>query len=503
MRAKVLMIQGTTSNAGKSAMVTGLCKTLVNFGLNVAPFKPQNMSLNSAVTLDGKEIGRAQALQAMACGIEPHSDMNPVLLKPSSDTGSQVIVQGKVYEAMIDASSYHNLKAKLIPYVLESFYNLAQKYDVIIVEGAGSPAEINLAQNDLANMGFAKQVNCPVIIVSDIERGGVFAHLYGTWALLTKNEKKLVKGFIINKFRGDKQLLNTGIDYLYQQTNIPLIGIMPYINNLQLQAEDSLSHELPNNLTSKHNKFKITILKIPYISNETDFEPLFLCPNLEVSYAQSAELFPKSDLIIIPGSKNVREALKFIIKNSWDTEIFRHLRYGGKLIGICGGLQILGKVIHDPWGIEGDRGSSQGLGLLELETTITKNKQLKLVEGYLAYNKAFVRGYEIHMGVSTGNALVNPAIISQNQKEGAVSKDNLILGTYLHGLFDENSSLQAIMQWAGLNNLSHFDYKSNTRNEINKIAANMECNLDMLQLMEILNSSKLNFPINKSKKMSV
>ncbi len=503
MKAKVLMIQGTTSNAGKSAIVTGLCKTLVNFGLNVAPFKPQNMSLNSAVTSDGKEIGRAQALQAMACGLEPHSDMNPVLLKPSSDTGSQVIVQGKVYESMIDASSYHNLKAKLFPYVLESFYNLAKKYDVIIVEGAGSPAEINLAQNDLANMGFAKQVNCPVIIVSDIERGGVFAHLYGTWALLTENEKELVKGFIINKFRGDKQLLNTGIDYLYQQTNIPLIGIIPYINNLQLQAEDSLSHELPNNLTGELNKFKVTILKTPYISNETDFEPLFLDPNLEVSYAKSAEVFPKSDLIIIPGSKNVRESLKFVIQNSWDTEIFRHLRYGGKLIGICGGLQILGKAIHDPLGIEGDTGSSRGLGLLDLETTITKNKQLKLVEGYLTWNQAYVRGYEIHMGVSTGNALVNPAIISKDQNDGAISNDNLILATYLHGLFDENSSRQAILQWAGLKDLSHFDYNSNTQNEINKIATNVANTLNMVEVMNILNLNKPSFPFNPNKKITV
>ncbi len=480
------MVQGTTSNAGKSAIVTGLCKTLVDLGLSVAPFKPQNMSLNSAVTPCGKELGRAQAMQAMACGIEPHSDMNPVLLKPSSDTGSQLIVQGRVYAQMVEASSYHNLKAQLIPYVLESFYNLAKKYDVIIVEGAGSPAEINLAKNDIANMGFARQVECPVLIVSDIERGGVFAHLYGTWALLNEKERKLVKGFIINKFRGDKELLNSGIDYVSQQTNVPLIGTIPYINDLHLQAEDSLSHEISSDLVTRQAKFTVTILKIPYISNETDFEPLFLYPNIKVFYAESNKVFPKSDLIIIPGCKNVREALKFIIEKSWDKEILRHLRYGGKLIGICGGFQILGKAIHDPSGIEGSAGSSQGLGLLELETTITKNKQLKIVDGYLTYNRAFVRGYEIHMGVSTGKALDIPAIILQNQHEGAVSNDNLILGTYLHGLFDENSSLRSIMEWAGLTELSNFDYKSNILNEINKIAASVKNNLNMSEIIKIL-----------------
>ncbi|WP_368736490.1 cobyric acid synthase, partial [Endozoicomonas sp. ONNA1] len=392
------MVQGTTSDAGKSALVTGLCRALSRRGISVAPFKPQNMALNSAVTEDGGEIGRAQALQALAAGLEPHTDMNPVLLKPNSDIGAQVIVNGRSIGEM-NAQTYHDLKPSLLKSVLESWRRLVAQYDFVLVEGAGSPAEINLRDRDIANMGFAEAADCPVIIVADIDKGGVFAHLYGTLALLSESEQKRVAGFVINRFRGDIKLLEPGLEWLEQKTGKPVLGVLPYLHGLHLEAEDAIQSQ-----QVCHDNDVVLKIAIPVLtrtSNHTDFDPLRLRPDVQIYFVGKSEPIPPVDLIIIPGSKNTRTDLVYLRENQWDRDILRHLRYGGKLMGICGGYQMLGNAVHDPQGIEGEPGSTEGLGLLNLETTIAPQKQLKQVVGSLSLpdmEKVSVTGYEIHAG---------------------------------------------------------------------------------------------------------
>ncbi len=486
MTARTLMIQGTTSDAGKSAFVTGLCRLLKRRGIRVAPFKPQNMALNSAVTIDGGEIGRAQAVQAQAAGIEPHTDMNPVLLKPNTDCGSQVIIHGKAI-GMMNACRYHEYKGTAKKAVLESHARLAQNYDFIIVEGAGSPAEINLRENDIANMGFAEAVDCPVIIIADIDRGGVFAHLIGTLELLNKSEQNRVTGFIINRFRGDVSLLQPGLDWLAKKTGKPVLGVLPYLHGLHLEAEDSLGR---NGTTAKEkSQFKIIIPALPRLSNHTDFDPLKLHPQIDLRYIKPNETVTGADLIILPGSKSVRSDLDWLRKHHWDQTILKHLRYGGKVIGICGGFQMLGQKIHDPLGLEGDAGSSAGLGLLNINTTLNKEKQLRTVSGTLNINQAPVTGYEIHAGITTGSALKKPAIhlASYNGKtihEGAISSDQQILGTYLHGLFESTEACHTLLQWAGLSQPEIFDYHKRRDQDIDRIADAIEKQVD-LKLMGI------------------
>src|SRR5687768_6044857 len=371
--SRTLMVQGTCSGAGKSTLVAGLCRVLARQGLRVAPFKPQNMSLHSAVAADGGEIGRAQALQAQAARVPALVDMNPVLLKPSSDTDAQVIVAGRPF-ADLSAHGYQDLKPRLLNEVLAAFERLHGKFDALIVEGAGSPAEVNLRANDIANMGFAEAVDCPVILVADIDRGGALAHVVGTLACLSESERARVEGIVINRFRGDLALLEPGLEWLARECGKPVLGVLPYLNGLVLDAEDALPESKLK--TGTDHVFRIAIPVYPRISNHTDFDALRLHPGVEVLLVGPGDALPPADLVILPGSKNVRADLAFLKAQGWAEALQRHVRYGGRVIGICGGMQMLGTRIDDPQGVEGPAGSSDGLGLLALKTTLRGEKRL-------------------------------------------------------------------------------------------------------------------------------
>ena len=485
---KTLMIQGTTSDAGKSTLVAALCRVFANQGIKVAPFKPQNMALNSAVTNDGGEIGRAQALQAIAAKVEPETDFNPILLKPNSDTGAQVIIHGKAISNM-EAGKYHDYKKVAMDAVITSHERLAKRFDLLLVEGAGSPAEINLRENDIANMGYAEKVDCPVIIIADIDKGGVFAHLVGTLALLSGSEQARVKGFVINRFRGDISLLQGGLDWLEQYTGKPVLGVLPYLHDLTLDAEDAVA--INNNVT--HATINIAILLVPHISNHTDFDALRLHPNINVNYIRHTQVIPDVDLIILPGSKNVLGDLSFLINEGWDNQIKRHLRYGGKVLGICGGMQMLGNIIYDPEGVESSLKSVSGLALCDFETTLTSQKVLSKVTATLKLNnrQTLCSGYEIHAGVSKGNALKTPLItFSQHpngfKTDGFISDDNAIAGTYLHGLFDEPNATMEILKWVKPDlNIDPISIDTHREQQLARLATMCETHLDIAQVTSI------------------
>ncbi|NWB29494.1 cobyric acid synthase [Pseudomonas gingeri] len=477
-----LMVQGTTSDAGKSTLVTALCRWLTRQGVRVVPFKPQNMALNSAVTADGGEIGRAQAVQAQAACLQPHTDMNPVLLKPNSDTGAQVIIHGRAVTTM-NAVAYHDYKAIAMQAVLASHQRLSDAYPVVMVEGAGSPAEINLRAGDIANMGFAEAVDCPVLLIADINRGGVFAHLVGTLELLSATEQTRVKGFIINRFRGDIALLQPGLDWLEARTGKPVIGVLPYVMDLHLEAEDGLDQRQADKV---EKVLKVVVPVLPRISNHTDFDPLRLHPQVDLQFVGPGQSIPAADLIILPGSKSVRSDLAYLRRNGWETSINRHLRYGGKVLGICGGLQMLGEQVHDPLGLEGPAGSSAGLGLLAFSTELEQEKQLRNVRGHLLLEDAEVSGYEIHAGVTTGRALEHPAVrLDDGRCDGAQSADGQILGTYLHGLFESPGSCAALLRWAGLEAVQEVDYHALRERDIERLADLVERHLDTDRLREL------------------
>ncbi|MGO4798378.1 cobyric acid synthase [Pseudomonas sp. W22_MBD1_FP4] len=470
-----LMVQGTTSDAGKSTLVTALCRWLVRQGVAVVPFKPQNMALNSAVTAEGGEIGRAQAVQAQAANLAPHTDMNPVLLKPNSDTGSQVIIHGRAVTTM-NAVAYHDYKAIAMQAVLASHARLSEAYPVVMVEGAGSPAEINLRANDIANMGFAEAVDCPVLLIADINRGGVFAHLVGTLELLSPTEQERVKGFVINRFRGDIALLQPGLDWLQARTGKPVVGVLPYVMDLHLEAEDGIDQR---QIDKAAQVLKVVVPVLPRISNHTDFDPLRLHPQVDLQFVGPGQSIPAADLIILPGSKSVRSDLAYLRANGWDTAVARHLRYGGKVLGICGGLQMLGEQVHDPLGLEGAAGSSEGLGLLAFSTTLEEEKQLRNVRGRLLLEDAEVSGYEIHAGVTCGAALSNAAVLLEDgRSDGAQSADGQILGTYLHGLFETPAACSALLRWAGLQDVQEVDYHALRERDIERLADLVENHLD-------------------------
>ncbi|MFA7310701.1 MAG: cobyric acid synthase [Shewanella sp.] len=505
-RAAVLMVQGTTSDAGKSTLVAGICRLLARQGIKVAPFKPQNMALNSAVTIDGGEIGRAQALQAVACYLEPHTDFNPILLKPSSDTGAQIIVHGKALTTL-EASAFFGPKSKdykamALGAVLESFERLSGQYQTIVVEGAGSPAEINLREGDIANMGFAEAVDCPVIIIADIDKGGVFAHLVGTLALLSESEQARVKGFVINRFRGDISLLQSGLDWLETYTQKPVLGVLPYLHDLHLDAEDAL---ISSPTKGANSRLKVRVLVYPRISNHTDFDPLRLHPDIDFDYvslqtqaASHATHLPAADVLILPGSKNVRADLAFLRQQGWDKDIATHLRYGGKVLGVCGGYQMLGQSIADPLGIEDSAGDTEGLGYLPLSTELKAEKQLRRVSGELTLlgQKVAVKGYEIHCGESSyliprleqTNAPLQliPDSTSMSFADGLQSDDGQILGTYLHGLFDSPDACQLILRWAGLNDAKAIDINQIREQQLDRLADVLAEHLDMQKLQPIL-----------------
>jgi len=513
-----LMIQGTTSDAGKSTLVAGLCRLARRAGVRVAPFKPQNMALNSAVTVDGGEIGRAQALQAVAAGIDAHTDLNPVLLKPTSDRGAQVIIHGKA-RMNLDARAYHDYKPIAFEAVLESYRRLQAGYDTIFVEGAGSPAEVNLRERDIANMGFAEAVDCPVVLVADIDRGGVFAHLTGTLACLSASEQARVRGFIINRFRGDPGLLKPGLDWLEARTGKPVLGVVPYLHGLTLDAEDMLPRELRAGAAggdagaggaAQGDVLRVVVPALPHISNHTDFDALRAHPRVDFHYVKAGAQPPAADLIILPGSKNVQGDLAFLRAQGWDAVLQRHLRYGGRVIGVCGGMQMLGREVADPHGVEGPPGSVAGLGWLDFSTTLTREKTLKNVTGRLALPGApALAGYEIHMGETQGPALASPAVRLAaadggdgrgdssdgrdgrshgdsaergERPDGALSADGQIFATYVHGLFDTPAACAALLGWAGLADAPPLDYPALREASLDRLADTLAAHLDLDRL---------------------
>jgi len=481
------MVQGCTSDAGKTILVAALCRVLARRGVRVAPFKPQNMALNSAVTIDGGEIGRAQALQALAAGVPAHIDFNPILLKPSTDKRAQVIIHGKAMNDL-NARDYHEYKPRAMKAVLESWDRLCAQYDCIVVEGAGSPAEINLRDRDIANMGFAEAVDCPVILVADIDRGGIFAHFVGTLDLLSPSEQARVKGFVVNRFRGDISLLESGLRWLEERTGKPVLGVLPYLHGLYLDAEDAL----PRTKEAKTDaKLKVIAPAYPRISNHNDLDPLRFHPDVDFTIVGPHDTPPPCDLIVLPGSKAVQADLNWLREMGWDEAIRRHLRYGGKVIGICGGLQMLGQQMHDPLGLEGKPGSAPGLGLLDFETTLAAEKTLENVSGALSLpGTPPIKGYRIHMGVTHGPALQRPATCLDGEggkfAEGTISEDGQILATYCHGLFDEPEALAALLEWAGHKPSGRFDPNERRERDLNRLADAVEQSLDLEKLSEWL-----------------
>ncbi|MGH8296308.1 MAG: cobyric acid synthase [Steroidobacteraceae bacterium] len=477
------MVQGTTSDAGKSTLVAGLCRVLRRRGVGVAPFKPQNMALNSAVGIDGGELGRAQALQAQAAGIAATADLNPVLLKPSTDQRCQVIIHGRVADEM-GAWQYHEFKRLALEAVLTSYRRLCERYEFIVVEGAGSPAEINLREGDIANMGFAEAVDCPVVLIADIDRGGVFAHIVGTLALLSESERNRVRGFVINRFRGDLSLLQPGLDWLERHTGKPVLGVLPYLQGLHLDAEDGISRELPATPPGSADVLRVVVPVLPRISNHTDFQPLVHHPQVELRYIDGATRPPPADLVILPGSKSVRADLEWLRARGWPGYLARHLRYGGKILGICGGLQMLGRVIADPQGVESTAGETAGLGLLELATVLLPGKRLANVAGRLQLEGARVRGYEIHAGRTHGQALERPAVLlDDGAADGAISADGQIVATYLHGLFEESAACAALLRWAGLSQPCEIDPAANRERALDRLADAIETACDLERLL--------------------
>ena len=474
------MVQGCTSDAGKSTLVAALCRILRRRGVRVAPFKPQNMALNSAVTVDGGEIGRAQALQARAAGLAPRIDFNPVLLKPNTDRRAQVIIHGHAI-ADLDARAYHDYKTTAMAAVLESWGRLIEEFDCVLVEGAGSPAEVNLRDRDIANMGFAEAVDIPVILVGDIDRGGVLAHLSGTLDLLSPSERARTRGLVINRFRGDIGLLQPGLDWLEQHTGKPVLGVLPYLHGLFLDAEDALEHHM-----ERSGETRLTVIApvFPRISNANDLDPLRLHPEVDFCWIGPGQLPPPADLVVLPGSKSVATDLAWLRAQNdgaWEPYLQRHLRYGGKLVGLCGGYQMLGRRLHDPAGIEGAAATVSGLGFLDCETTLEAEKQLRNVSGRLKVGagETPMTGYEIHMGVTRGPALKRPAVrLDDGRAEGALSDDGRILGSYCHGLFDAPPALAALLQWAGAKDIAPVDFAARREADIDRLADAVEAALD-------------------------
>lgn len=480
------MIQGTASDAGKSTLVAGLCRVLAQRGKRVAPFKPQNMALNSAVTEQGEEIGRAQALQAYAAKVPLQVDFNPILLKPNSDTGAQVILHGRPISNM-EAAQYQDYKQVAMQAVLTSHARLVQQFDCVLVEGAGSPAEVNLRAGDVANMGFAEQVDCPVLLVANIDKGGVFAHLVGTLALLSESEQNRVKGFVINGFRGDLSLLEGGLQWLEDYTQKPVLGVLPYIHDLALDAEDAID----DHNHSDDAAANIAVLLLPHTSNHTDFDALRHHPQCNVQYVRMGQRIPPCDLVIIPGSKNVLFDLTFLRQQHWHDDIARHLRYHGKVLGICGGMQMLGQAIDDPEHCESSLGSVLGLGLVEFETTLQSDKITRQVT--ITHKGAQFDGYEIHCGRSAGSAFDTPLFqLSQGQKQwhdGFICADNQIAGTYVHGLFDSPAGCDWLLSWLDNSRTwQTFDLNAQREQHIARLAQVCEQHLDIDKIIAIMES---------------
>ncbi|MEP2706477.1 MAG: cobyric acid synthase [Roseibium sp.] len=484
-KTPAIMIQGTGSNVGKSLIVAGLCRLFANRGLEVRPFKPQNMSNNAAVTADGGEIGRAQALQAMGCRTPLSVHMNPVLLKPETDTGAQVIVQGKRFGTM-RAREYGKQKAELLPRVLESFSKTAAEADLVIVEGAGSPAEINLRAGDIANMGFAEAVDLPVVLCADIDRGGVIASVVGTHAVLEPDEQQRIKGFFINRFRGDPSLFDDGVSEIVQRTGWQGLGVVPWFSDAgKLPAEDAL--DLASGDGS--GDIKIVVPVISRIANFDDLDPLRQEPGVTLELIQPVTPLPgDANLVLLPGSKSTIGDLKFFREQGWDVDLHAHNRRGGHILGICGGYQMLGKTISDPDGVEGTPGTLEGLGYLDVDTVLTSEKSLVAARGKHLASGADVSGYEIHIGRTDGADCARPLLhiredTGKPKLDGAQSTDGRVVGTYLHGLFTDDSFRKVYLE--GFGTVSELAYNQSIDAILDDLAAHLEQSMDVDTILEI------------------
>jgi adenosylcobyric acid synthase len=443
------MFQGTGSDVGKSLVVAGLCRALSNRGMRVRPFKPQNMSNNAAVTADGGEIGRAQALQARACRVPTSVHMNPVLLKPQSDIGAQVVVLGQV-TGNATARAFQSHKPGLLPTIVDSFERLRAEADIVLVEGAGSAAEINLRANDIANMGFARATEVPVILIGDIDRGGVIAQIVGTQAVLDPADAALVQGFLVNKFRGDPTLFQPGMDFAAERSGWPGLGLIRYFRDAgHLPAEDAVALDRQRPATG--GTHTVAVPRLAHIANFDDLDPLMREPSLHVVLVQPGRALPgDADLVILPGSKATLADLEDFRRNGWDIDLFAHVRRGGRVLGICGGYQMLGTLLTDPDGIEGTPGSAPGLGLLDVQTVLTAGKMLADVSGHSVAGAVPFRGYEMHIGRTTGTDCARPLVrFDDGRPDGATSMDGRIRGTYVHGLFADDSQRSALLSWFG------------------------------------------------------
>ena len=493
-KAKVIMVQGTMSNAGKSFLVAGLCRVFMQDGYRTAPFKSQNMALNSYITKDGLEIGRAQAMQAEAAGIEPTVEMNPILLKPTSNVGSQVIVNGEVLGNM-KAMDYYANKKQLVPEIKKAFEKLSGEYDIIVIEGAGSPAEINLKENDIVNMGMARIAKAPVLLCGDIDRGGVFASLYGTVKLLEDEEQSMIKGLIINKFRGDVEILKPGLQMIEEKTGIPVVGVVP-LTPLDIDDEDSLSDRLTH--TGQKGGIDLAVIRLPHISNFTDFNVFERMDGVSLRYVGSAGELGTPDLIFLPGTKNTMDDLTWLRESGMETAVLRCAEQKVPVVGICGGYQMLGELLEDPDGVE-HGGSMRGMGLLHTKTVFSRAKTRTQSQGRVntvsicgEFAGREVQGYEIHMGRTEKTGDCQETIyLEDGRLDGLSNPEGTVFGTYLHGIFDYGDlaamTVSRLMRRKGIDPKNwHFDPEEHKRREYDKLADLVRNSLDMKRIYEIL-----------------
>ncbi|MBB3409677.1 adenosylcobyric acid synthase [Rhizobium sp. BK316] len=481
---RAIMLQGTGSDVGKTVLVAGLCRLAANRGLTVRPFKPQNMSNNAAVSDDGGEIGRAQWLQSLAARTPSSVHMNPVLLKPQSENGSQIIVQGRVF-GQAKGRDYQRLKPQLISSVLESFAKVSEGADLVVVEGAGSPAEINLRAGDIANMGFATRANVPVVLVGDIDRGGVIASLVGTHAILAEEDRRMISGYIINKFRGDASLFDDGITSIGKFTGWPCFGVVPWLKAAgRLPAEDSVV--LERLAKGERGALKIAVPVLPRIANFDDLDPLRAEPDVELVFVRSGERLPDdAGLIILPGSKSTISDLSDLRAQGWDRDLAAHVRRGGRVIGICGGYQMLGRMVHDPLGIEGGRAEMPGLSLLDVETEMAPEKTVRNSAARSTEYDVPLAGYQIHLGMTRGPDCIRPSAIVDGVPDGALSADGRIMGTYLHGLFGSDAYRARLLQSFGLSGEGG-NYRQSVDRALDEVASGLEQHLDPRWLAGLL-----------------
>ena len=493
------MVQGTMSNAGKSLLAAGLCRIFAQDGYKVAPFKSQNMALNSFITEEGLEMGRAQVMQAEAAGIKPSVYMNPILLKPTNDVGSQVIVNGEVLGTM-SARDYFRYKKKLVPDILKAFHKLSEEYDIIVIEGAGSPAEINLKSEDIVNMGMAKMAHAPVLLVGDIDRGGVFAQLVGTVELLEKEERARIKGLIINKFRGDKSILDPGIEMLEERVGIPVVGVTPYLH-IEVEDEDSLTERFCGN--QEVAAIDLAVIRLPRISNFTDFNPFESMEGVSLRYVTSVSELKNPDMILLPGTKNTMEDLKWLRQSGLENAICKATAEGKIIFGICGGYQMLGETLSDPYGVEAG-GSMRGMGLLPMDTVFAEKKTRTQVNGrFLEMDQEFetlsnveFTGYEIHMGESrrkdgaTASTFTCDSVTGTEKTEGTFRKN--VCGTYVHGIFDKEDVAMGLVRAVGekkgidVSDMAGVDFAAFKETQYNILASELRKHLDMKRIYEIL-----------------